>query len=135
FQWKVMPMGITNAPATFQKLIERTLDGIEGKYAHGYLDDIIVFSETWEEHIQNLGEVLRRRMEKNQRLNVKKCQFEVSEVTFLGHVFGHGTMKIDPKKVIAIQTIAYPTEGTAQAKKKQIQRFLGMAGFCRRYIK
>src|SRR6185437_4118841 len=134
FQWKVMPMGITNAPATFQRLIDRALEGIEGRYAHGYLDDIMVFSDTWDDHIEHLGDVLTRLRAKNLRLNVRKCQFGMAEVTFLGHVFSYQCMKIDPKKVIAIQSIQYPLDGTLQAKKKQIQRFLGMAGFCRRYI-
>ena len=134
YQWKVMPMGMKNSPMTFQALIDKTLTGILGEYVYGYIDDIIVFSETWEDHMKHLAEVLKRLQKANLRVSIQKCEWATKSVRFLGHVFSHREIKIDPEKVQAVDLLPYPEYKTPAENIKAVQKFLGMTGFCRRYI-
>lgn len=86
----VMPMGMKNSPMTFQALIDKTLAAITGEYVHGSIDDIIVFSETWQDHIEHLDEVLRRLEKANLRVSIQKCEWATKSVRFLGHIFSQG---------------------------------------------
>jgi hypothetical protein len=88
YQYRVMPFGLKNAPATFQKLMTRVLAGLLGKCVHVYLDDIIVYSRTHEEHVSHLRQVFERLHEYGLRCAVGKCRFGVSELPYLGHVIG-----------------------------------------------
>ena len=87
-----MPFGLMGAPSTFQRLMDIVLDGTQD-FAAAYLDDIIVYSTTWEDHLHHLDIVLTRL--KNAGLTVKesKCQFAKGTCTYLGHVVGDGTVK------------------------------------------
>ena len=79
-QWCVMPMGLKNSPMTFQRIIDRTLEGIKGRFAYGYIDDIIIFSNNFEEHMMHLEEVFKRLMEAGLRINKDKCEFCMTSV-------------------------------------------------------
>lgn len=130
YQWKVMPMGMKNSPMTFQALIDKTLAGITGEYV-GYIDDIIIFSETWQEHFEHLGEVLRRLQKTNLRVSIQKCEWATKSVRFLGHIFSHREIKIDPEKIQAVDQLQYPDYKTPTENIKSLQKILGMT---RRYI-
>jgi hypothetical protein len=88
YQYRVMPFGLKNAPATFQKLMTCVLSGLLGKCAHVYLDDIIVFSATHEEHIGHLRQIFERLQEFGLRCAPGKCRFGVNELPYLGHIVG-----------------------------------------------
>ena len=96
-----MPFGLKGAPATFQLMIDKILDGL-GDFAGAYLDDVIVFSTSWDDHLAQLNTVLGRI--KNAGLTIKKskCPFAMKECVYLGHKIGSGTVTPDVAKVQAI---------------------------------
>lgn len=100
-----MPMGMKNSPITFQRMIDRLLWGIKGKFCYGYLDDIICFSNTWEEHLQNLEEILRRMSQMGLRLNFGKCEFFMTRIKYLGHIISYNVLEMDPEKIEALQRL------------------------------
>ena len=91
------------------------------KFAGVYIDDIIVFSQSWEQHLKHLGEVFSRLRQTGLTLKVAKCQFGLGEAKYLGHVIRGGRIKPDPKKVQSIQE--YP-----MLESKDVCAFLGLAG-------
>lgn len=127
YEFKVMPFGMKNAPATFQRLVNQLLDKFEG-FAVAYLDDIAVFSQTWEDHLTHLSQVLKRIQNAGLTIKPGKCQIGMSEVQYLGHQVGGGTLKPEPGKVDAIYN--WPTPRT----KKQVMSFLGTAGYYRKFV-
>jgi len=84
FQWRYMPFGLRNVPATFCRHVSKLLLGLDVYYA-AYLEDIIIFSDTWEEHFSHLRTVLSRIRAANLPLTPSKCCFAVAEVDYLGH--------------------------------------------------
>jgi hypothetical protein len=128
YQYRVMPFGLKNAPATFQKLMTRVLAGLLGKCVHVYLDDIIVYSRTHEEHVSHLRQVFERLHEYGLRCAVGKCRFGVSELPYLGHVIGSRCNR--PQEGHLRQIRDAPTPRT----KRQLQSFLGLANWVREYV-
>lgn len=86
FKFKWMPFRLKNAPAVFQRLMQTILQDLP--YASAYLDDVVVYSHRWEEHLQHLGEVFRRLLDAGLTLKLKKCAFGRAQVSFLGHILG-----------------------------------------------
>ena len=127
FQFTTMPFGLSGAPATFQRLMDKVLRGTSG-FAGVYLDDIIVYGNTWSEHLKNLEIVLQKVQEAGLTLKLKKCNFGVSECTYLGHRIGRGGVLPENSKVKAIQGMPIPRT------KKQVRSFLGMVGYYQRFI-
>ncbi|MCY3927570.1 MAG: reverse transcriptase family protein, partial [Acidobacteria bacterium] len=128
FEFNVMPFGLTNAPATFQRLMECVLAGISGELCLAYLDDIIVFSATFEEHLHRLATVLQRLQAANLKLKPAKCHFAQSKVEYLGHIISGNGIQVDPKKTTAISDYPVP------ANVKQLKQFLGLANYYRKFI-
>ncbi|XP_040209167.1 uncharacterized protein LOC120940401 [Rana temporaria] len=127
FEFTVMPFGMKNAPATFQRVMNDLLEGLE-PFAVAYLDDIAVFSPTWEEHLMHLSQVLDRLTDANLTVKPSKCQIGMNDVHYLGHQVGGGTLKPETGKVEAI--LAWPIPQT----KKQVMSFLGTAGYYRKFV-
>ena len=125
FQYKVMPFGMKNSPATFQRLINLLIAGLEGVDA--YIDDVILYSDSWEHHLRTIKDFFDRLTEYNLTVNLVKSEFCHATVTFLGHVVGQGQVKPISAKVQAIAEFPVPTD------KKQLMRFLGMAGYYRKF--
>ncbi|CAM5073737.1 unnamed protein product [Eretmochelys imbricata] len=126
YEFNVLPFGLRNAPATFQRLVDGLLAGL-GEYAVAYLDDVAIFSDSWADHLEHLQKVLERIREAG--LTVKaKCQIGLNRVTYLGHQVGQGTISPLQAKVDAIQKWRVPKS------KKQVQSFLGLAGYYRRFV-
>ncbi|MCP4240224.1 MAG: DDE-type integrase/transposase/recombinase [bacterium] len=128
YEWVVMPMGLTNSPATFQRLMNVVMAEVRGKFVLVYLDDLIVYSPTWEAHLDHLREVLRRLRKHNLKVKLKKCSFGATEVQYLGHVVNRHGVAVDPAKIEAVKRAARPTN------LKELQSFLGLAGYYRKFV-
>jgi hypothetical protein len=107
-QYTVMPFGLCNAPATFQRVIEQALTGLQWKVAVLYLDDIIVYSQSFDEHLENLNLVFDRLQNVNLKLKAKKCNFFRREVSFLGHIVSENGIKTDQSKIEAVKNWKKP---------------------------
>ena len=126
FEYLYMPFGLRNAAATFQRFIDHVLEGMNNAIA--YVDDIIVFSKTPEEHTKHLNKLFGRRRQFGVIINPTKSQFGISELQFLGHVVTEKGIKPSPSKVEAIQKYPLPKD------VKQLQTYLGMVNFYHRFI-
>ncbi|SPO30394.1 related to pol protein [Ustilago trichophora] len=128
YEYLVMPFGLANAPAHFQSVINHIYRDIIGVYVVVYLDDFLIFSNTVDEHIQHVTEVLTRL--KRHRLFAKpsKCAFHTDTVEFLGYIIKPSGIEMDPEKVRTVQEWPMPES------IHDIQRFLGFANFYRRFI-
>ncbi|RYF05295.1 MAG: RNA-directed DNA polymerase, partial [Deltaproteobacteria bacterium] len=128
FEWTVMPMGLTNAPAEFMALMENTFREELNKFVLVFLDDILIYSRTLEEHEQHLNVVLERLGAAKLYGKLSKCQFARAEVEFLGHYVGRSGVRMVDGKVAAVQN--WPTPRT----QKDVEQFIGLAGYYRRFI-
>ena len=94
-----MPFGLHNAPATFQRAMQEVLRGLNWKFVLVYIDDLILFSKTFEEHLDHLSQVLSRFRAAGLKLQPKKCTFGQKEVKYLGHIVSENGVATDPAKV------------------------------------
>ena len=127
YEFTVMPFGLTNAPGTFQRMMGNLLKGIKGCLV--FIDDIIIFSDTWEQHQRILDEVFRRVRAAGLKIKRDKCQFAQESVKFLGHIVSVRGTEPDSSKVEAVRDFATPTSLT------DVRAFLGLASYYRRFIK
>ena len=102
FQWKIMPFKLTNGPASFTRLMNLALDGLTWTYRLVYIDDILVWSATFDEHLYRLRQVFDRIRRAGLKLKPAKCQFLKKRVTFLGHVVSCNGIETDPEKTTAV---------------------------------
>ena len=112
FRWLRMPMGLTGSPPTFQCLVAKVLVGLTWKICVPYLDDIIIFSSTPEEHLARLRLAFERFRAHNLKINPDKCDFFRMKVQFLGHIVSKDGLKVDPGKIEAVQKFAVPRSQT-----------------------
>jgi len=129
YEFNVLPFGLCNGPATFQRLMEQVLRGLQWKTLVLYLDDIVVFSETLEKHIARLAEVLDRLKEAGLKLKPKKCQLFKHQVHFLGHLIDRAGIHTDPDKIRQIENWPVPENLT------DVRIFLGLTSYYRRFVK
>ena len=125
YEYKVMPFGMRNSPATFQRTMNFLLHDLEDVQV--YLDDIIIYSDTWSQHLHRLAAVLQKLQDAHLTIKLAKTSFCSALVTYLGHEVGKGHVR--PKSANIQAILSYPTPDT----RKSLMRFLGMAGFYRRY--
>ncbi|XP_013624018.1 PREDICTED: uncharacterized protein LOC106329985 [Brassica oleracea var. oleracea] len=128
FEWMVMPFGLSNAPNTFMCVMNQALHPFIGKFVVVYFDDILIFSSSFDEHIQHLRAVLSVLCRDRFFATRKKCAFGVKEVHFLGYIVSDQGLSVDPSKVIAIRTWPQPTTIT------ETRSFHGLASFYRRIV-
>lgn len=126
FQYKRLPMGLTDAASVFQRLVSQTLAGCEGCIS--YLDDILVFGPTADIHNERLQNVLQRLSSKDFHLNVAKCRFAANEVRFLGHIIGNDGVRPDPASLDAIRNAPLPASVT------DVRSFLGSINYLREFL-
>ncbi|KAL0200738.1 hypothetical protein M9458_003925, partial [Cirrhinus mrigala] len=128
YETLVMPFGLCNSPSVFQQFINDVLRDMLGRWCYAYLDDILVYSKTLEEHTQHVRAVLRRLLAHQLYCKLEKCAFHQHTTTFLGFVISSQGVAMDPQKLEAVRSWPLPTS------LKQLQRFLGFANFYRRFI-
>ena len=128
YEFRKMPFGLANSPATFQRLMEIVLAGVARDACFVYIDDIVVFGKTLQDHNDNLVKVLDRLREAGLSLKPKKCRFARQEIEFLGHVVSAKGIATDPRKLEAV--IDFPTP----VDVKTLRSFLGLASYYRRFI-
>ncbi|XP_053356089.1 uncharacterized protein LOC128527651, partial [Clarias gariepinus] len=129
WQFRRMPFGLCNAPATFERLMEKVLADIPRNRCVVYLDDLLVHGKEFEVALANLREVFLAIQRANLRLNSKKCQLLRQETVFLGHVISAQEIATDPAKIAAVQNWPEPVNVS------QLRTFLGLASYYRRFVK
>eukprot|EP01117_Protostelium_nocturnum_P013214 TRINITY_DN4915_c0_g1_i4.p1 TRINITY_DN4915_c0_g1~~TRINITY_DN4915_c0_g1_i4.p1 ORF type:complete len:1172 (+),score=124.10 TRINITY_DN4915_c0_g1_i4:812-4327(+) len=129
YEWNVMPMGLTNAPASFQRMMNHMINGISFEWAMVYLDDLIIYSKSWEEHLTHLEEIFTRMRKLKLRAKVSKCKFAFHEMKYLGHIVSKDGIRADPEKIKIMEEFVTPKNTQA------VYRFVGIASYYRRFIK
>jgi hypothetical protein len=125
----VMPFGLCNAPATFQRLMHEVLGNLIYTKAPVYLDDIIIHSKTFEQHLQDIEEVFGKLRDARLKSKEGKCEFCAEEIKFLGHVIGKEGRKVDPDKIEKVKNYPRPENIS------QLRGFLGLASYYRKFIR
>nr|XP_027120893.1 uncharacterized protein LOC113737958 [Coffea arabica] len=129
YEWLVMPFGLTNAPSTFMRLMNHVLRPFLGKFVVVYFDDILIYSKSYDEHLEHIRAVMDVLRREKLYANLKKCNFCTNELVFLGFVISAQGMKVDDQKVKAIQE--WPTPRSVG----DVRSFHGLAGFYRRFVR
>ncbi|KAI2666212.1 Transposon Tf2-6 polyprotein [Labeo rohita] len=129
FEYLVLPFGLSNAPAVFQALVNDVLRDMVDQFIYVYLDDILIFSRSLQEHVQHVRRVLQRLLENGLYVKAEKCVFHAQSVPFLGYIVSAEGVRMDSDKVQAV--VNWPTPDS----RKALQRFLGFANFYRRFIR
>jgi hypothetical protein len=127
YQFRVMPFGLRNAPATFQRLMNLVTEGMTNCTC--YIDDLCIYDMDWENHCRNLKEIFERLKSAGLTLNLPKCEFGKAQITYLGYTVGQGKVLPKEANVKVIRDFPRPTS------KKEIKRFLGMAGFYCKFVR
>ena len=128
WQWRVLPFGLINSPSVFERLMERVFAGLTFLILLIYLDDIIVYSKTFDEHLENLKTVLERLKGINLKLNPKKCNLLCKKVAFLGHEVSEQGIATDPAKIQSVKDWPEPKSVT------EVRQFVGLASYYRKFI-
>ena len=128
FQFRVMPFGLCNAPATFERLMDQVLQGLRWSRCLVYLDDIISFGTTFGDALDNLTLIFERLRLYGLQLKSTKCHLFQTSVPFLGHVVGRRGLECDPKKIEDVKCWPVPD------CLKSVRQFLGFVGYYRRFI-
>jgi hypothetical protein len=108
YHFNRMPFGLKNALATFQRLMNQTLIGLQGNEIFVYLDDIVLYASSLREHEIKFNKLAKRLEEANLKLQSDKCEFLRKEVTYLGHIITKNGVKLDPNKIIAVENFPTP---------------------------
>ena len=127
FEFVTLPFGVRNAPAIFQALMTKLFSSCK-KFCSPYMDDLVIYSDTWEEHIVHVKEVLAKLKGAGLTANPAKCVWGAQTMEFLGHQVGNGFMTIPAKRAEALTNYTRPTT------KKGLRSFLGAISFYRRYV-
>lgn len=128
FEFNRMPQGVTNAPSTFQRLMERCMGELHLREVLVFIDDLIIYAPTLEEHEARLMRVLHRLKEFGLKLSLEKCSFFQTSVKYLGHVVSEAGIETDPDKIKTLSSWPVPQN------LKELRSFLGFAGYYRRFV-
>jgi hypothetical protein len=128
FEFKVMPFGLSCAPATFQGAMNIILAPLLRKCVLVFMDDILIYSKTWSDHVVHVEQVLKILQENNFLLKRSKCEFGKQSLEYLGHVISAEGVATEPAKISAVKEWPVPTN------LKQLRGFLGLIGYYRRFI-
>ena len=128
YEFNVMPFGLTNAPGTFQRGMEQILAETLWKTTMVYLDDVVIFSDSWEEHLEHLRQVFTKFRAANLAVKAEKCHFCLEELPYLGHIITKHGLKTDPRIIKSVKECPPPTN------LHELRRFLGLANYYRRFV-
>ena len=129
YEFQVMPFGLTNTPSTFQDMMNHVLSDVLDVGVLAYMDDILIYAKTKEEHDRLVKEVLKKLQQNQLAVSPEKCVWKAKEVEFLGYIIGRDGIKMSTGKVETILSWKTPNSLT------EVQSFLGFANFYRRFIK
>jgi len=124
-----MPFGLVNAPSSFQRLLDHVLAPLKYNSCLGYIDDIVMFSRTFGEHLEHLEKAFKRLADANLRLKPSECEFALEEILYLGHVISRDGQKPDEKKVIAVTNFQTPI------CVRDVRSFVALCSYYRKFIK
>ncbi|MEM7402978.1 MAG: RNase H-like domain-containing protein, partial [Myxococcota bacterium] len=128
YEFLRLPMGLSGSPKTFQKAMDLILQGLTWDRVLVYLDDTIILSPTFEEHVKDLEQVFQRLLDAGIKLRLDKCRLFQTELPYLGHLIGKHGIKPDPSKISKIVDLNPPKN------KKEVMSFLGVTGYFRRFV-
>ena len=128
YEYLRMPMGVCNGPATFQRLMQSTMNDLTFQIMLVYLDDILLFSRNFSDHLDRLDIVLKRLQDTGLKVKIEKCHFLQQKVKFLGHQISSEGIETDPDKIVAVKQWPVPTT------LKELRSFLGFCGYYRRFV-
>jgi hypothetical protein len=128
YEWLVISFGLTNVPSTFMRLMNEVLREFIGKFVVVYLDDILIFSKTKDEHLRHLAIVMRKLQQEKLLIDLKKCSFLQTELIYLGFVISANELKMDPEKLEVIRNWPSPRNIF------EVRSFHGLASFYRKFI-
>jgi hypothetical protein len=123
FEWLVMPFGLTNAPTTFMWMMDDILRPFTNSFVVVYLDDILIFNKTWEEHLEHIQQVLGTLRQHKLYANLEKCSFGMQRIQYLGYIVDEQGVHVDPTKIQVIRDWLAPKTMT------ELHSFLGLANF------
>lgn len=129
FEYNVLPFGLTNAPTSFQRVMDEVLGDLKFSICMVYIDDIIIFSRSYEEHIKHVDTVLKRLIQRGFYVKPEKCKFCLRKIEYLGHIISSQGIHVNPAKVEAIHKLPYPNT------PEEVHSFLSMAGYWRKFIR
>ena len=129
YEWTCMPFGLRNAPASFQRVMNKILQEYIGKFCQVYFDDIVIYSRNYEDHLHHLEIVLNKLRDSKIEIKASKCRFAQSEVRYLGKIVNGEGIKPDPEKIAPILNCSVPTT------LKQLRIFIGKVTYYREHIK
>ena len=128
FEYRVMPFGLCNAPATFQSTMNDLLRDALDQFVIVYIDDILIYSKTREEHMEHVKHVLERLATTGFYLKQSKCEFLQTKIKFCGHIISEGKIEVDPEKIDSIRNWPRPKD------THEVRQFLGLSGYYRRFV-
>jgi len=129
YEFRVMVFGLSGAPSTFQKAMNSTLAPLLRKYVLVFFDDILIYSNSYAEHLEHIQQVLQLLQQDQWKVKLSKCAFAQRQVTYLGHVISEHGVATDPGKVSAVMNWPVP------ANVKVLRGFLGLAGYYRKFVR
>jgi hypothetical protein len=129
YEFLVMPFGLCNAPSTLQRLMNHVFHPFLCHFVLVFFDDILIYRKTWIDHLTHVDQVLRLLSQHQLFLKQSKCAFGASEVEYLGHLVGKDGVRVDPKKIEAMQDWPHPKT------LKILRRFLGLTGYYHKFVK
>ncbi|CAC5410016.1 unnamed protein product [Mytilus coruscus] len=129
YEFNRLPFGMMNSPLTFQCLMTKKLKDLNFKIALVYIDDILIFSKTFEDHLNHLQQEFSNLREANLKLNPEKCKFTTRTIKYLGHVISKDGIRVNPENTEKVKDFCRPNTA------KQVKSFLGMANYYRKFVK
>ena len=126
YQYKVMPFGMKNTPATFQRMVDNLVRDMDG--CKGYIDDVVIYSDNWSDHICQIKRFFQIMQEAKLHINLMKSKFGKATVKYLNHIVGQGQVRPLDAKIQTIVKFSIPTS------QKELARFLGMPGYLQEFL-